>query len=228
MIVYLICALIVIVVCAWTMISNRPARVITGVLSGIALICAVGALTMNTYSHYGMKKVTKTTSHKIYSAAGSKSLAGILVAKKMGTKANRYVLVYADHKDGKATTHNVPSTKHIINSTKKHASYQQTNTKEAKVVTKTTRWEWKNNTYKTWLSVGDQAGELHKQKTTVYVPKDTWLVLSPTQMKKLKALMVQSHSSGNTQAAAMQQVSGKSKDELAKLAVAQVKAKLNQ
>ncbi|MBC6498264.1 DUF4811 domain-containing protein [Weissella confusa] len=63
---------------------------------------------------------------------------GVLVTKELGTKADNYVLVYADKKDAKATPHFVPDTKHMVQAVKKSATYREANVSQATVTTTTT------------------------------------------------------------------------------------------
>lgn len=225
MIIYVIFALVIVTILAWTLISNRPLRWTVGILSALALVGTIGVMSANFTNHYGMKKVTTTTTRRIYSAAGSKSPAGVLVTKQLGTKSGRYVLVYADTPNGKATAHFVPKQKHITTAVKQHVTYRTANVKQATLKTTTTRWEWKNDRAKFWLNVGDQAGELVSQYRTVTIPKDTWLAVTPNQMKKLQKVMA----SGSTGAASSQAAAlgSLSKDQQAAMVVTLAKKALD-
>lgn len=220
MLVYVIFALVIVVVLSWTMINQRALRYSCGVIASAALIACTILLSLNFTSHYGMKKVTTTETHQIYSLAGSKVPAGVLAAKQLGTHSNRYVLVYRDSENGPAKTHFVPNQKKITNAVKKHATYRLTDKKTATVTTKTTRWEWQNAIAKRWLNVGSQAGELVKQTSTVYVPRKTWVVLTPAQMKKMKKLMATTQTAGSTATTAVPQA----KKQLAEVMVARIKS----
>lgn len=219
MLVYVIFALVIVVVLSWTMINQRVLRYSCGVIASAALIACTILLSLNFTSHYGMKKVTTVETHQVYSLAGNKVPAGVLAAKQLGTHSNRYVMVYRDSQNGQAKAHFVPNQKKIINAVKKHATYQLTDKQTATVTTRTTRWEWQNATAKRWLNVGSQAGELVKQTSTVYVPRKTWVVLTPTQMKKLKKIMATSQTAGGNAAAAAPQA----KEQLAEAMVAKIK-----
>ncbi|WP_267201890.1 DUF4811 domain-containing protein [Limosilactobacillus kribbianus] len=224
MIIYVIFALVIVTILAWTLIPNRLLRWAIGILSALALVGAVSVMSANFTSHYGMKKVTTTTTRQIYSAAGSKSPAGVLVTKRLGTKSNRYVLVYADTPSGKAKAHFVPKQKHITTAVKQHATYRTANVKQATLKTTTTRWEWESKRAKFWLNVGDQAGELVSQYRTVTIPQDTWLAVTPNQMKKLQKVMASSTGTTSSQAAAL---SSLSQDQQAAMVVKLVKKALN-
>lgn len=97
-------------------------------------------------------------------------------------------MVYCDSQAVKASTHFVPQKKHIVETVKKQSTLKKANVDHATVKTTTVRWEWKNDTAKFWLNIGDQAGELVSQKSVVTVPEN-WQVLSPSQLKQLKKKM---------------------------------------
>jgi hypothetical protein len=143
-------------------------------------------LVANTSYHWGMKQETTTSTEKIYSAGSSKSPAGMLMTKELGTSSGRYVLVYKNNSDSKkATAHFVPNNDDIVNSVKEKATYKQANVKDATVKTTTKKWVWKSDNYRRWLKVGKTQNQLISKKHVVTVPKDTWAVLTADQAKKL-------------------------------------------
>ena len=188
MIIYLIFLLAIVVILSWTLINNRTWRWLIGLTSSIALVAAVSIMTLNFSDHYGMKKETIVETHQIYSAAGDQSPMQIMVAKQLGTKSKHWVMVYCDSQAVKASTHFVPQKMHIVETVKKQSTLKKANVDHATVKTTTVRWEWKNDTAKFWLNIGDQAGELVSQKSVVTVPEN-WQVLSPSQLKQLKKKM---------------------------------------
>ena len=188
MIIYLIFLLVIVVILSWTLINNRTWRWLIDLTSSIALVAAVSIMTLNFSDHYGMKKETIVETHQIYSATGDQSPMQIMVAKQLGTKSKHWVMVYRDSQAVKASTHFVPQKKHIVETVKKQSTLKKANVDHATVKTTTVRWEWKNDTAKFWLNIGDQAGELVSQKSVVTVPEN-WQVLSPSQLKQLKKKM---------------------------------------
>lgn len=188
MIIYLIFLLVIVVILSWTLINNRTWRWLIGLTNSIALVATVSIMTLNFSNHYGMKKETIVETHQIYSAAGDQSPMQIMVAKQLGTKSKHWVMVYRDSQAVKASTHFVPQKKHIVEMVKKQSTLKKANVDHATVKTTTIRWEWKNDTAKFWLNIGDQAGELVSQKSVVTVPEN-WQVLSPSQLKQLKKKM---------------------------------------
>jgi len=161
-------------------------RTITGTISLVLLLVTAIAMAANFNDHYGMKKVTTTTTHEIYSAGGSKVPAGMLMAQSIGSKSNNYVLVYADKQNGKAKPHFAPNQKHIIEAVKKSATYKVADVDKATLTTKTTRWEWRNEFFKLMFAVGGEGHSLAKQSAVVTVPKDTWVVMTPAQAKQVQ------------------------------------------
>ncbi len=85
----------------------------------------------------------------------------------------------------KADTNFKPDEKHISEAVKKSATYKLVDDTKATVTTKTTRRVWSSDFYKLLFSVGGEQNELVKQNSVVSVPKDTWLVLTQNQVKKL-------------------------------------------
>lgn len=68
---------------------------------------------------------------------------------------------------------------------KKTATYKIAAVKTASVTTTTTRRVFKNDFWKLIFGVGGEQNELVKQHSVVTVPKDTWLVLTQDQVKKI-------------------------------------------
>lgn len=186
MIIYIMIALVIASFLAWMLIKNGIVRFIVGSIALLALLVSVLAVTANFANHWGMKQVTTTQTKRIYTAGDVTSPAGTLIVKRLGTKADRYVLVYRTKADAKkATAHFVPDQADIENSIKKSATYKQGDVKHATVTTSTKRWTWQSDTYKWLLNIGDQDGELISQKSRVVVPAKTWAVMTAEQAAKL-------------------------------------------
>ncbi|KYP19681.1 hypothetical protein AKL13_01394 [Streptococcus parauberis] len=64
-------------------------------------------------------------------------------------------------------------------------------TDKAIVITTTKRYVWASDFAKMMYGFGDENHELISEKAQVIVPKDTWLVLTPKQAKKLANLVPQ-------------------------------------
>ena len=189
MIIYIIIALLVAMILAWTCLPTRLLKFTIGGLLTILVALATVQLTLTFTDHLGMRQVTTTSTSQIYSATGKQSPAGILIANRIGKKDNQHqVLVYQDDEDSQARAHFVPNQKHMTESIKRRVKVVPANVDKATLTTKTTRWQWRSERAKQWFNVG-QAGELVKEENIVKIPRDTWVVLSTKQMKKMQKLM---------------------------------------
>ncbi|TLQ03491.1 DUF4811 domain-containing protein [Pediococcus stilesii] len=221
MIIYVIFILLILTIFAWTMLPSKILKITIGSVLTLALTGATISLTAVLHKHYGMQQITTTSEQKIYSVAGEESPAGILVISKLGKEDSKHlVMVYKNEKTGSAEPHFVPNQKNITNSIKKESSYRQANVKDATLVSKETRWRWKDDQSKRWFDFG-QDGELVKQTNTVTVPKDSWLVLTNNEMEKLQSLL------SKVDGSAMKEMSKLSKEEQAKMMVKMVRSELN-
>ncbi|QEA57567.1 DUF4811 domain-containing protein [Weissella hellenica] len=187
MIIIVLIILSILTYVSWMNIDNRTTRLVAGLISCGLLVVTILFLTANMNSHYGMKQVTTSSEKTIYSAGGSKSPAGMLITQQLGTKADNYVMVYADREDKKAKPHFVPDKKNMTEAVLKRASYKTADVDKATVKTVTTRWEWRNDFFKLMLGFGGEGHSLVKQTATVTVPEKTWVVLSAKQAKQLTA-----------------------------------------
>lgn len=217
MIIYLIFILLILVVLSWTLINRRLPRYLLGSTTAIALVASTGILTATFTNHYGLEKQATTTTHQVYSAAGKSLPAGILITKRLGSESNRYVMVYREAADGKATAHFLPKKGDTVNSIKEYATYRTADTHQATVKITTTRWEWRSPAARFWLNCG-QAGELVSRQAVVTIPKKTWVVLSPSQLNQVKK-----QAKGQTRA---QHPSTMSQQAMAELTVQRIKAAL--
>jgi hypothetical protein len=188
------------------MYLKNPLRDILGFFFTILLLGSVVLTTLNFSSHWGMKQASKTKTETIYTAGQTDSLAGMILAQRIGTKSKDYVFIYRDTKDAKkATTHFVPNTKKAANAVKKSANYKLVDADKATVTTKTTRWVWQSDLAKLLFGFSGINNTLVSEKTTVNVPKDTWVVLSPADAKKLAAKQTQMAKNPEAAAAQSQQ-----------------------
>lgn len=160
-------------------IENKP---LSNILTVIAILGAVAStffIVRNDRDHFGMEKATTTTSQQLYSVGKSKQMQ-MLLYQPIGTANKKQVYIYQtsanakkkSHTQAKDTTHN----KVIRTNATTH------------MVTKTTRWQYKNNASKLWFGIADEGHKLVKRQNTLYVNKN-WLVLSTTQAKALQKKM---------------------------------------
>ena len=111
-----------------------------------------------------------------------------LLKSEIGKDTHNYVLVYRTNKrDKEPTAHFQPDEKHLVETLKKTADYKRTDESEAKLVIRTVRWQFKNSFMRFLFGIGNEEGKLVSEHARVYVPKDTWLVLTQEEAKKLQA-----------------------------------------
>ncbi|WP_353891584.1 DUF4811 domain-containing protein [Lactococcus lactis subsp. lactis] len=167
-------------------IKNTIAHWLVGGISFLLLAGSVAMLTMHIRDNWGMKEVTTSTTHQIYTAGDKSAPYGMMIKAEIGKNTDNYVFVYRNNeKSEKADTNFKPDEKHISEAVKKSATYKLVDDTKATVTTKTTRRVWSSDFYKLLFSVGGEQNELVKQNSVVSVPKDTWLVLTQDQVKKL-------------------------------------------
>ena len=169
------------------MIIKKPALSWTvGIISFILLALSVLGLTLHIRNNWGLKEVTTTTSHQIYTAGDKTAPYGMMIKAEIGKNTGNYVLVFRNSEnEAKPATNFKPDEKHITEAVKKSATYKLVAGNKAQVTTTTTRRQWKSNFFKTLFSAGGEKNELVKQHSVVSVPKDTWLVLTQAQVEKL-------------------------------------------
>ncbi|ARE28316.1 DUF4811 domain-containing protein [Lactococcus cremoris] len=170
-------------------IKNTIAHWLVGGISFLLLAGSVAMLTMHIKDNWGMKEVTTSSTHQIYTAGDNSAPYGMMIKAEIGKNTDNYVLVYRNsekaEKAEKADTNFKPNQKNIVEAVKKSATYKLVDDTKAIVTTKTTRRVWSSDFYKLLFSVGGEQNELVKQQSVVSVPKDTWLVLTQDQVKKL-------------------------------------------
>jgi hypothetical protein len=187
MIILIVALFTVLTFVGFMFIEKKALRYAVGGVSLFLLVLSVLGLTYHLTDYWGMKEVTKTTEKEIYTAGDTSAAYGMVIDQEVGTKSGNYVFIYRDKKDdAKPETHFVPDEKHITDAVKKTAVYKMTSDKTAKVVTETTTRAFSSSLMKTLFGVGGEEGELVKEKTTVYVPEKTWLLLSADQAKELQ------------------------------------------
>lgn len=163
------------------MFTNRAAtRALALLVSGVVLIGSIVLMVANYHEHYGMKKVTTTTTQKIYSASGSSSM-NMALYKQVGTSGKNNVYIYDVKENQKAPSH-TKADEYTTN----HVNW--TNKANATLTTKVTRWEYKSDFYSLLFKWSGMDGTMVKRVYTFNLPK-TWVKLSTTQAAKLKKLM---------------------------------------
>jgi hypothetical protein len=188
MIMLLLALFAVLTFVSWLILPKKNQRIFFGLLSTAGLLLTVGAMTLNFTQHLGMEEVTKTETTRIYSAGDMRLPQGILIAEPMGTDKNSYVMVYRDSKDDKKpSVHFKPNEDKLVDATKQHAVFEQSDdVKQAQVKVATTRLEWKNDLAKWLFGTSGQTDEIISEKVVVEVPSD-WMVLTQAELEKIMA-----------------------------------------
>lgn len=163
------------------MFTNQAAvRALALIVSGIVLIGSTVLMVANYHNHFGMEKVTKTTTQKIYSASGSSSM-NMALYKQVGTSGKNNVYIYNVKEKQKTPSHTKADE---YTSNKVHWTKKST----ATLTTKVTRWEYKSDFYSLLFKWSDMDGKIVSRVNTFNLPK-TWVKLSTTQAAKLQKLM---------------------------------------
>ncbi|MCI1986313.1 MAG: DUF4811 domain-containing protein [Lactobacillus sp.] len=159
---------------SFVMMKNGWLRGILVVLSGIVMLGSLYLVNANDQSHFGMKKVTTTTTRAIYSASPSKALP-LLLRQDVGTSGKRQVYIYKLSAKGKATH---TKADYLVANT-----VHTTTGNTATVKTVKTEWVYQNSFYKSFFS-NQNNHKLIKEANTITIPK-TWTVLTTAQAKTL-------------------------------------------
>lgn len=157
-------------------------RTVGTLLAVIVLTLSLVFLTMNSHSHYGMKKVTTTQTTQIYPAS-SKNGLNIMLYQPIGTNGQETVQIYKKTLDQKKPSHTQANEYTVANN-----HIKRTSKKTATLQVKETRWEFKSAGYRFWFGVSGMKDKLVKRTNTFNLPKD-WLHLSTTQVKALQKKM---------------------------------------
>ncbi|WP_105957224.1 DUF4811 domain-containing protein [Apilactobacillus quenuiae] len=172
------------------LVKNKMLHFITSFIAFIVVVLSTVLITMNFHSHYGMHKVTTTENSEL---ASSSDKLGMLLYQPIGTSGKDNVVIYKTSDDQKK-----PST----TSTDKHTNHIITNAKDAKLVTKTTRYEYNSKSSKFWFNLAQKPTRV-KTVNYFYVPKD-WLTLTTNQAKALPNIMKKLQAPMQTSAAKAQ------------------------
>lgn len=142
------------------------------------VLCTAG-VTANYSHHWGMKKVTTTQTHRIYSAAG-KDLP-INLYQPVGTNGQDNVYIYKTDPYQKKPVHTQANEFTISKDKVSHNG-------EARLMTKETRWQFKNDFYEFLFTGMGMNKKLVHRTNTLYYPQG-YVKLTPQQAGQLKAVM---------------------------------------
>ncbi|OIK57072.1 DUF4811 domain-containing protein [Oenococcus oeni] len=157
--------------------DNPISRRMLTLISGAVVLLSLLAIVANYYDHYGLHKVSVTSTKKIYSADQSSSM-NLILYQKIGTSGKENVYIYSTKLKQKTPQH-TQADEYTTNKVKNVSS----NT--AKLKTTKTYWEYKSNASKFWFGIAGNGHELVKRVNNFEIPK-TWIRLSTSQAKELK------------------------------------------
>ncbi|PDH93795.1 DUF4811 domain-containing protein [Oenococcus oeni] len=157
--------------------DNPISRRMLTLISGAVVLLSLLAIVANYYDHYGLHKVSVTSTKKIYSADQSSSM-NLILYQKIGTSGKENVYIYSTKLKQKTPQH-TQADEYTTNKVKNISS----NT--AKLKTTKTYWEYKSNASKFWFGIAENGHELVKRVNNFEIPK-TWIRLSTSQAKELK------------------------------------------
>ncbi|GKT02734.1 DUF4811 domain-containing protein [Furfurilactobacillus sp. WILCCON 0119] len=155
-------------------------RLIGTFIAMIILVFSLTMITQNDRDHYGMHKVTTSTTKTIYSADPSGKMNMVLY-QKIGTKGKEDTQIYSTKKGQKKPGHTQVN-EYTTNKVK------TTTSTTATMKTTVTKWRYKDDRAKLWFGISGNDGKLVKRVNTFYLPQ-SWLHLSTAQVKQLKAEM---------------------------------------
>lgn len=168
---------------------NMRTRWILGLITGLIFVGSTVIITANFHEHWGMKQVTTTKTQKIYSTSSQMQLA---LYQQVGTSGKDNVYVYQTKPRQKTPQHtqaNEFTTNRLV----------WTDSDQATLTFKETRWRFKNDFYKVLFAGSKMDGHLISRTNTFRYPK-TFVKISVKQAQALKSPTAQAQL--KTQAAA--------------------------
>lgn len=155
--------------------SNRT-RWLLGMISGLIFVGSTLMITANFHEHWGMKQVTTTKTQKIYSTSSQMQLA---LYQPVGTSGKDNVYIYQTKPRQKTPQHtqaNEFTTNRLV----------WTDSDQATLTVKETRWRFKNNFYKVLFAGSKMDRNLVSRTNTFRYPK-TFVKISVKQAQALKS-----------------------------------------
>lgn len=168
--------------------AKKTWQTILSVVFAVIFLISLGFITANDHYHYGMKKVTETTTQTLSSTADNKAMK-MLLYQPLGNGKEKIYLYKTNESQKKPKP---TGTDHVSNTVKKNQAKSQLQTAK-------TYWVYKNDMIKFWFGLSSKNHQLIKEKNTFDVQKD-WLVLSTDQAKKLAELVQENKTTMQTDA----------------------------
>lgn len=154
---------------------NMRTRWILGLITGLIFVGSTVIITANFHDHWGMKRITTTKTQKIYSASSQMQL---ILYQPVGTFGKDNVYIYQTKPRQKTPQHtqaNEFTTNRLV----------WTDSDQATLTVKETRWRFKNDFYKVLFAGSKMDGKLVSRTNTFRYPK-TFVKISVKQAQALK------------------------------------------
>lgn len=154
---------------------NMRTRWILGLITGLTFVGSTVIITANFHDHWGMKRITTTKTQKIYSASSQMQL---ILYQPVGTSGKDNVYIYQTKPRQKTPQHtqaNEFTTNRLV----------WTDSDQATLTVKETRWRFKNDFYKVLFAGSKMDGKLVSRTNTFRYPK-TFVKISVKQAQALK------------------------------------------
>lgn len=171
---------------AWFLIRSPKLRKITGTVTLLLLASCIGGLSANLAVHWGMSpRTTVQTTHRIYSAGPSTIPNNLIIVRRLGTRAQNYVLIYrTTATQSQPRPHFVPDRKQLATATKKRATFRRQAVHRPSVTTTRREWVFKSAFYARFLTFDHNDHQLISERTTVTVPL-SWRVLTNQEARRV-------------------------------------------
>ena len=156
-------------------IQQKSLRIILATLTGIIFVGSTLLMTLNYSHHFGMQKVTTTTTKRIYSA--SNSSMPLAIYQPVGKGGRDDVYIYNTKVKQKTPNHtqaNEYTTSRI----------KWTNGSTPQLVTTETRWQYRNDFYKVLYAWSGMNNTLVKRTNVLEYPR-MYVKLTTSQADKL-------------------------------------------
>ncbi|MGM9906848.1 DUF4811 domain-containing protein [Limosilactobacillus sp.] len=174
-------------------IHQRGLRIVLATITGLIFVGSTALMTLNYSHHFGMHKVTTTTTQRIYPVNAQMPLA---LYQPVGTSGKDDVYIYK-------TSPKQAKPQHTQANEYTHSQVKWKKAGNPRLVTTTTRWRYKSDFYRLLYAWSGMDNTLVKRTNTLEYPR-TYVLLTTKQAKQLQA-KAQSAAGQQAQATARQQ-----------------------
>ncbi|MCH3921298.1 DUF4811 domain-containing protein [Limosilactobacillus sp.] len=159
------------------LVKNKGLSAVLALIFGILFVGSTALMTLNYSHHFGMHQVTTTTTKRIYPVSSTMPLA---LYQPVGTSGEDNVYIYKTSAQQKKPVHTQANEY-------THSKIKWTNRSTPRLVTKETRWRYKNNFYRVLYGGAGMDKTLVKRINTLEYPR-TYVKLTVKQAAKLQAV----------------------------------------